>query len=181
MHHMFPKTILLLVLFATATASFAQDLAYIEVFGSKIYFEPPDTSKWEMSDNSAQSETMHLLQFIHAPIADSEGHEIRPVIAIIAEKVTDSVDVVTYSIAKRLKVSFKVVKVLTPQDSCFDFQNAIGYEGTYDSHGVLHRVIIAHMRHAEVGLQVICDSTDGVYSSVVHEMRRFIKSIGIDM
>ena len=175
------RFLLLLSLIIPITSCFAQDLAFIQVFGSRIYFEPPDSSRWGLSDNSSKSPTMHLLQFVHFPIADSAGNEIRPVIAVLAEKVPDSVDVVAYSIAKRLDVPFSVVKVLTFEDSCFAFRNVVGYEGTYESHGVLHRLFIVHMRHAKVGLQLICDSTDGVYTKVEQDMRRFIKSVGIDM
>ena len=159
-----------------------QQLAYIGVFGSKIYFEPPDTLKWNLDENSMQSSGKYWLQFKHSPIPDSLGREIEPVMAILIEKVIDSLDVVTYSMEKRTQIPYPlhVEEVLTYENSHFAFQNSVGYKGSYQREDVTHKVFIVHMRHAVVGVEIICDSTDGVYALVEQDMLRFIKAVGID-
>jgi hypothetical protein len=41
----------------------------------------------------------------------------------------------------------------------------------------LHKVLIGHMRHEQVGVQIICDSSDGVYDQVEADMRSFMRSV----
>ena len=171
------------MLFLLCSTCCGQQLAYIGVIGSKIYFEAPDTLKWNLDENSMQSSGKYWLQFKHSPILDSLGREIQPVMAIIIEKVDDSLDVITYSIEKRTQIPypFHVEEVLTYENSHFAFQNTVGYKGSYKREDVTHKVFIVHMRHAAVGVEIICDSTDGVYALVEQDMLRFIKAVGIDM
>jgi hypothetical protein len=173
------KIILTLSLFAFSIAT-SQELTYVEAFGSRIYFELPDTSRWFPDENGMQSSEKYLLMFKRSPILDSLGREVQPVIAAIAEKVNDSLDVITYSLLKRTQIPFSVKKVLTYEDSCFAQRNAVGYEGEYNRQDVIHKVFVVHMRYGSVGLQLVCDSTEGVYTAVEADMRRFIKSVGID-
>jgi hypothetical protein len=170
----------IIILFLFYTICSAQELAYIEAFGSKVYFEPPDTSKWGLEQNSMTEYGNYLLMFKHIPIVDSLGREIQPVISFIAESVKDSSDVIMYSIYKRTQTPVTVKKVLTYEDGHFTHRNVVGYEAVYKKEDVGHKVLMIHMRQASIGLQVICDATDEVYAQVESDMRRFIKSIGID-
>jgi hypothetical protein len=173
----------IIILFLFYFSCSAQDLSYVGVFGSKVYFEPPDTSIWKLYQNSMTDYGNHLLMFKHIPIKDSLGREIEPVISFIVESVTDSSDVINYSIWKRTQVPFEVKKVMscdTINFSWFACPNVIGYEGVYSKVDIIHRVFVVHMRRASVGVQIICDSTDGVYVKVESAMRNFIRSIGID-
>jgi hypothetical protein len=118
-----------------------------------------------------------LLMFKHSPIKDPEGRPIEPVIAAICEPVTDSSDVIMYSIRKRTQVPFDVKKVLTAQGGDFTHRNSVGFDGEYTRGSVVHKVVVGHLRHQGVGIQVICDSTDGVYDKVEADMRGFMRSI----
>ncbi len=162
----------------------SQDLAYVQAYGSKIYFAPPDTSRWDLFENSMDSTThKYVLMFKSAPITDDLGRPIQPVLSIVVESVKDSSDVTHYSIWKRTQVPFNVTKVMacdTINFSWFACPNVIGYEGDYKRSGVLHKVFVVHMRKAAVGVQIICDSTDGVFRKVESDMREFIRSVGID-
>ncbi|MFZ5868710.1 MAG: hypothetical protein ACOYXY_22725 [Thermodesulfobacteriota bacterium] len=146
-------------------------------FGSTVVFVSPDPSKWNLVHNGMVKDSKgHLLMFECNPIKDAEGRNVRPVIAIICEQVPDSLDVIKYSIWKRTQIPLDVKKVMTYQDGSLTYRNSVGYEGEYVK-GVVHKVFVAHMRHKQVGLQVICDSTDGVYDKVEADMRDFLRSI----
>jgi hypothetical protein len=174
--------ITLLILFSFS--GFSQELAYIPVYGSKIYFAPPDTSRWELFQNSMDSIShKYVLMFKSVPITDNLGRQIESVISILVEHVKDSSNIVNYSLWKRTQVPFEVKKVLTCDTinfSWFACPNVIGYEGSYTKVDIVHRLFVVHMRRAVVGVQIICDSTDGVYEKVESAMRDFIRSVGID-
>jgi hypothetical protein len=75
-----------------------------------------------------------------------------------------------------VQVPFDVKKVLSHQGGDFSYSNVIGYEGEYQKE-VLHKVLIGHMRHEQAGVQIICDSSDGVYDQVEADMRSFMRSV----
>ena len=83
---------------------------------------------------------------------------------------------IQYSIWKRTQIPLAVKKVITYRDGSLNYRNSVGYEGEYVK-GVVHKVFVAHMRQKQVGLQVICDLTDGVYDKVEADMRDFLRSI----
>jgi hypothetical protein len=170
------KSILfLLVFFQLAILAEAQES--FTAHGSTILYTSPDSANWFVVKNGIDEKSQkYLLMFQRKPIEDAQGRRVHPVIAIISEPVKDSVDVIRYSVAARAQVPFDVKKVLSYQGGDFAYQNAIGYEGEY-KRGVLHKVLIGHMRHKQVGVQIICDSTDGVYDKVEADMRSFLRSV----
>lgn len=145
--------------------------------GSTVLYAAPDSSQWNLVKNGIHEKSGgYLLMFEHKPIKDDKGRSIKPVMAVICEPVKDKSDVINYSIRKRLQVPFDVKIVMTPQRGDFTYPNSVGFEGEYER-GVLHKVLIGHMRHQEVGVQIICDSTDGVYGKVESDMRNFLRSV----
>lgn len=174
------RSIFILCVFLCSLAS-AQELVYFQAFGSNVYFEPPDTSKWDLEQNMIDTlSSKHVLMFKRKPILDTKGREVEPVMAIIAESVKDSSDVIAYSAWKRMQTPFEVKKVLAYDSVLFSHRNVIGYEGQYEREDVTHMVFVIHMRERVLGLQVICDSSDEIFPQVENDMRRFIRSIGID-
>jgi hypothetical protein len=169
---------LIIVVFAFfyfASVAAAQDS--FTAHGSTVIYARPDPAQWNLVHNGMDAKAnAFLLMFEHSPIKDAQGREIKPVIAAICEAVTDSSDVIMYSIRKRAQVPFDVKKVLTPQGGDFTHRNAVGFDGLYDR-GVVHKVVVGHLRHQGVGVQVICDSTDGVHDKVEADMRGFMRSI----
>ncbi|MEW6351181.1 MAG: hypothetical protein AB1646_19155 [Thermodesulfobacteriota bacterium] len=146
--------------------------------GSTVSYARPDPEAWNLVSNGTDAKSgAYLLMFKRRPIKDAQGRDIEPVIAIICESVPESVDVIRYSIAKRMQIPFKVNKLMTPQNGDFTHRNSVGFEGENQQGRVLHKVLIAHMRHGKVGAQTICDSTDGVYEKVEADMRGFLRSI----
>lgn len=146
--------------------------------GSTVNFSRPDPANWKVVHDGIDARSnKYLLMYQHVPIKDAQGRDIEPVIALICESVPESSDVIMYSIAKRTQVGFNVNKLLTWQDGSLTYKNSVGFDGEYQKGAVLHKVLVAHMRHGTAGLQVICDSTDGVYDKVEKDMRDFLKSI----
>jgi hypothetical protein len=147
-------------------------------FGSTVNFARPDSAHWKVvSDGMDAKSNKFLLMYQHSPIKDTEGRDIEPVIALICEPVPDSSDVIMYSIAKRTQVGFNVNKLLTWQDGSLTYKDSVGYDGDYKKGAVMHKVLVAHMRHGATGLQVMCDSTEGVYDKVEADMKNFLRSI----
>jgi hypothetical protein len=145
--------------------------------GSTVVYAPPDPAIWNTVNNGIdEGSKAFLLMFKRAPVEDPQGRKIEPVIALICESMKEPLDVIKYSILKRVSSPFDVKKMLSFQGGDFTYPNSIGYEGQYDI-GVLHKLIIGHMRHKEVGVQVICDSTDGVYDKVESDMKSFLRSV----
>jgi hypothetical protein len=150
----------------------------ITTHGSTVTYARPDPANWKLVHNGIDERSKaYLLAFQRNPIKDAEGRPIEPVIALICESVPESLDVIRYSIAKRGQVPFDVKRVISAQDGSFTHRNSVGYEGEYKKGSVVHKVLVAHMRHGKAGLQVICDSTDGVYDKVEEDMRSFLRSI----
>jgi len=159
-----------IVLLAEAQESFT-------AHGSTVLYTPPDSANWFVVKNGIDEMSQkYLLMFQRKPIEDAQGRRVHPVIAIICEAVKEPLDVIRYSIGVRAQVPFNVKKVMSHQEGDFTYQNAIGYEGEYEKE-VLHKVLIGHMRHKQVGVQVICDSSDGVYDKVEADMRSFLRSV----
>ena len=146
-------------------------------FGSTVTYARPDSTNWNLVNNGIQGKKAYLVMFERNPIKDSKGRDVKPVIAIICESVPESVDVIKYSIWKRGHTPFKVNKLITYQDGSFTCRNSVGFEGEYTKGKVLHKIFVGHLRHGKVGVQAICDSTDGVYDAVEEDMRSFLRSI----
>jgi len=159
-------------------ALIAQAQESFTAHGSTVMYARPDAANWNLVHNGIEARSKaYLLMFKRNPIKDAEGRPIEPVMAIICEEVPESLDVIRYSIAKRAQIPFDVNRLMTPQDGSFTHKNSVGFEGEYKRGSVVHKVLVAHMRHGEVGLQVICDSTDGVYDKVEEDMRTFLRSL----
>ncbi len=145
--------------------------------GSTIVYNAPDSAKWRAVKNEVDEKSgKYLLMFKRTPIKDKEDREIEPVMAIICEPVTDNSDIAKYSALKRTQMPLDVKKLLAPQQNDFAYKNAVGYEAVYGK-GLIHKVLIGHLRNKNVGARVICDSTESVYDKVEADMRKFIKSI----
>ena len=170
------------LLFLLSNCGYAQKLAYLEEFGSKTYFEPPDSSVWILDENEMTEYGTHILMFKHVPINDSLGRIVQPVLSLIIESVKDSSDVVTFSIEKMVDAHYKIktLKDLMYKDGYFSQRNSIGYLGQYQREDVIHTIYFCCIRNSDIGVTIICDSTDELFEKVREDMLRFIKSVGIN-
>jgi hypothetical protein len=164
-----------IIFFALVTIAQAQES--FTAHGSTLLYTAPDSSNWFVVKNGIDERSQkYLLMFQRKPIEDAQGRRVHPVIAVICEPIKEPLDVIRYSIAARVQVPFNVKKVLSHQGGDFSYTNVIGYEGEYEKE-VLHKVLIGHMRHEQVGVQIICYSSDGVYDRVEADMRSLMRSI----
>jgi len=157
----------------------AQGFRSFTAHGSTVVYELPDSTVWRVVKYEIASDGgEHVLMFKHSPILDSLGRQIQPVMAIISEPVHDSLDVIEYSLLKRSQIRFEVEveRVLTHEDGHFSYPNAIGFDGKYGEE-VIHKIIVGYLRHKQAGVQIICDSTPGVFRGVEPGMRAFLHSV----
>lgn len=146
--------------------------------GSTVRYGRPDAAQWSLVHDGIDARSKaYLLMFKRSPIKDAEGRDIEPVMALICESVPGSPHLIQYSITKRASTPFHVNKLLTPQEGYFTHKNSVGYQREYKRGSVVHKVLVGHLRHGDVGVQVICDSTDGVYDKVETAMQGFLRSI----
>lgn len=133
--------------------------------------------KWEFADKR-NSGAVTAYIFKRQPVRDEDGQLIIPNIAFLIEEVSDSMDVIQFSLIKRMSVSFDIDEVLShvSEDPVFSLKNAIGYKGSYtDENGLLHRVYILHVIYNGYGGQIIMDMTDSVFLEYEDE---FLKCLG---
>ena len=124
-----------LTFFQLAVAAAAEDS--FTANGSTVVFARPDPTQWYLVHNGVDEKSgKYLLMFQHKPIKDAEGRDVEPVMALVSESVTDSSDIVTYSIHKRTQVPLEVKKLITYKDGGFTYQNAVGYEAEYTRKGI---------------------------------------------
>lgn len=156
----------------------AQEAVYITAFESNVYFDVPDTTRWEVvRDELDTIKQKRILMFKHSPIKDSKGRMVSPVIAMNIDSLPDSTDLVMYSVNKRFAVQYTVTKVLVPSPEQFSYENAFGYLGTYTSYKVKHSIIVAHMIYKNLGVEIICDATTELMPKVRKDCNAFVKSI----
>ncbi len=171
------KTFIVILFAAFLFAAVVQAQESFTAHGSTIVYTRPDASNWIVKKNELDPKSnIFLLMFERNPIEDAEGRRVRPVMAIICEPVKDLSNVIEYSIRKRAQVPFDVKDMLSYQHGHFTYPNAIGFAGEYEK-GVVHKVFVGHMRHKDVGVQIICDTSDGVYDKVEADMTKFLRSI----
>lgn len=161
-----------LCLIALNTTAQNKALTY-DVPEAKIKFDLPNES-WKL--NQKEEGKFHL--FKREPIEDDAGLKIIPNLAIVIEDVEPGLDVVTYSVLKRTKVSFEVVEVFTHEKGTIDFINAIGYRGKYkDQGGLDHSIIMLYAINEGKGIQFIFDTTTSIEETMRAEFDHVLKSI----
>ncbi|SYZ72288.1 hypothetical protein TRIP_C20403 [Candidatus Zixiibacteriota bacterium] len=173
-------TILFILIFLIlGNSSLAQ--SFLPIFNDTLFFERPDTAFWQLTINDYDDDAgKGIVMFVRNAIIDSSGMSVLPVIGIVYEKLpSDSEDVIYYSLKCRYQSSFarEIDSVLSWQDGFVTYRNAVGYLASYTSKGVKHKILLVHMIHGDIGIQIICDSTESVYEKVEKDMRRFLKSV----
>ena len=153
----------------------------VSIFGETLLYEVPSQAIWNKPlINYDDDRSVGSIVYTHNPIMDSEGRSVSPVMAIIYEKLSsDSMDLIIYSTIVRMRqgVSFEIDSISTAEDMGMNYHNSIYYDGYYYRDNIKHEVIVVHMVKGNIGIQIICDSTDEVYSQVFLDMQKFVQSI----
>lgn len=171
------------ILFAAAlvllsSTAFADE---VEMHDQTMLYQPPDSSCWNIVMDEFDKDTgVGIRMFKRSPLIDPEGNAIEPVIAVIYEKLpSDSEDLIVYSTRLRATqgARFQIDSIEPPQKLGMKYERAIFYDGHYLKGPVRHEILVVHMMKGDIGVQIICDSTDGVYDRVAEDMMAFIRSI----
>jgi hypothetical protein len=100
--------------------------------------------------------------------------------AVIAERVSGDVDVVSYSAVKRVGMPpHRIEKVFSHLDGLLGLRNAIGYRirGDVGCHPVVYLV---HVRDGEYGLTIVLDVDPQEYAVIEPEVLALLKSFSVD-
>ncbi len=120
-----------------------------------------------------------VYSYKRVPIIDSDGRSIIPNIAFLVEAVSDSADVIEFSLEKRIAVPFEVKSMFDWQNvnPIMSFRNAVGYIGEYTQNELAHTVYVIHLVDENCGVQVICDATSQVLPLCNSEFLKLIRSL----
>lgn len=167
----------ILLLFALQRKSTVESA---DVFGVTIQYERPDKVTWHtfqrLHDDSLGVGT---ISFRSLPVVDRKGRAYEPVVAIIYEKLPDSLSVLKYAETKQAgsRTRWTVLRTYGPENR--GYQNATFFDGEYESAGEEHAIIVGYMVSDSLGVQVIGDCPASVFSDVEDDMRRCVQSIRI--
>jgi hypothetical protein len=135
--------------------------------------------KWELKDKQ-NTNGMNVYYFKREPIKDSLDRDVIPNISIIVEKINDSLDIVSYSILKRMKVNYNVDKVFIHDDGINNFVNAIGYKGSYTDQFGEHTIYVIYAINNQKGIQIFFDVLSCLFDKLDPEFQITLKSLKIE-
>ncbi len=144
----------------------------------KISFEIPDKTNWTMvSDDIAGANAKGALIFKHKPIMDSKKRPVEPMIAVIYEKIAENIDVIQYSAGILGDKPFKIKSnLLGGYPDYSSDKHSVVFSGEYVRENVKHKIFLGYILCNNVGIEIICDATDEVYSKVESDFKRTLKS-----
>ena len=153
----------------------------IEVSGKRINYQNPNSAEWLLVQEAKPKPGFKgVLMFKHKPILDDEKRPIEPVFAIVYEQIDEVKDAIEYSVSclgnKPYKISHKLLGGFSEYSS--DMHSVV-FKGEYVNSGVKHKVLLGYIYHDSVGIEIIADATEGVYSKVEKEMMQFLKSVNL--
>jgi hypothetical protein len=135
-------------------------------------------NEWHLTDfqnDTAKGITIRF--FKRNEVMDSDSIYIIPNIAVITEYVGDSLDVINYSIYKRMQTPFDVDKVLTFDDGELGYNNSVGFKGKYKDDRFEHLLYMTYAINKSYGVQIIMDCTLGVASLIDKEFLKCLKGL----
>ncbi len=163
------KAILLFALLLLNFCAFSQEVIIEE---AKLKMELPNEHWNFMGKQTQNSVTVYTWRRDY--ILDSAGRKIDPQISFILEPVDSTMDIVQFSWIKRTKVPFDVVSMFSHEDGTIKFKNGIGYRGTYEDRGLVHRIYLVHGIRNGMGITLVMDTTEELAEIVAPE---FLKSL----
>ncbi len=164
--------ILIVLLFSTSVVG-----QKIKIKEAGIEFILPN-KLWNLTLQDQQNQ-IFIHQYKREEII-SNGFQVIPNLAIIVEPVPDSMNVIEFSLLKRMSVPFSVLEtfISTDDNSPIQFENAIAYKGIYeDKQEIEHTILLVHLINDLKGIQFIIDITSGLYQETEDELLEIIGSI----
>jgi hypothetical protein len=165
--------ILLLFVFQRKPASES-----IDAFGVKLSFLRPDKVTWHtFQKRRDDSLGVGTISFRSLPVVDDKGRAFQPVVAIIYERLPDSINVEEYATAKRTaaRTNWTVLRSTAPEPGEYD--KATYFDGEYEFGGEMRTIIVGYLVYGRLGVQVIGDCPAHIFSQVEDDMRKCVHSI----
>ena len=144
---------------------------------AKLQFELPN-DHWNFIERQTHESTI-VYTYKRDFILDSAGRKIDPQITFLIEPVDSTLDVVSYSMYKRTKVSFDVVSMFSHEDGTMKFKYGVGYEGKYIDRGLEHRIYIVHGIYNKMGITLIMDTTEEIADTVAPEFLKCLATFDV--
>jgi len=110
-------------------------------------------------------------------VVDRSGRAYEPVVAIIYEKLADSISVLKYAEMKQASSRTKWTVLRSYGPDAKGYQNATFCDGEYETGGEQHAIIVGYLVYGTLGVQVIGDCPASVFADVEADMRRCVQSI----
>jgi hypothetical protein len=167
---------LALIVFSTRLFGQSKNLVY-EIDKTGLSIELPN-EEWHLTDyqnDTMKGVTVHF--FKRNEIMDSDSMFIIPNIGVITEHVGDSLDVINYSLYKRMQTPFDVDKVLTFDSGDLGYNNAVGFKGRYKDDRFEHLLYMTYALKNGYGIQIIMDCTMSVSKSIDKEFTKCLKGL----
>ena len=157
--------------------SLQQDSIPVIIKEWKLAFVLPSEA-WKLSEHGEHPEKgFSYYIYKRTPIEDKAGRRVIPNVGVIFERLPEEMDVITYSVIKRIATPFKVDSVFCWESGPISIKNAVGYIGSYEDKGIEHTILVAHIVNDKIGIQVIMDATQSVYPKVEGEFKFMMKSM----
>jgi hypothetical protein len=134
---------------------------------AKLEFELPN-EHWSFTVRQVHGNTI-VYTYKRDFILDSSNRKIVPQISFIIEPVDSTIDIIQYSILKRSKVPFEVIKMFSHKDGTMKFQYGVGYQGKYEDRELEHRIYVVHGIYNSMGITLIMDTTEEIADIVTPE------------
>jgi len=153
-------------------------LESIDAFHSTLIYERPDKVTWHtFQKRHDDSLGVGTVSFRSLPVIDESGRAYQPIVAIIYERLSDSVSVEAYAAGKQesSRTKWTVLRAYSP--SAGGYSNAKFFDGEYEFGGELHTVIVGYMVYGRLGVQVIGDSPASIFPQVENDIRKCVQSI----
>lgn len=153
-------------------------LESVDGFGVTLTYERPDKVTWHtFQKRQDDSLGVGTVSFRSLPVVDDKGRAYQPVVAIIYERLADSMSVESFADSKQegSRMKWTLLRSYPPGEG--GYKNASFFDGEYEFGGELHTIIVGYMVYGRMGVQVIGDCPAHIFSQVEDDMRRCVHSI----
>lgn len=148
-----------------------------------VNFNLPDVREWNLvMDVPQELGNKGVLMFKHKPIdVKCSDCTVEPIIAVLYESVSDSIDAVEYSVNNLGTKPYQLDYTLLggyPEHSG-DKQSVV-FDAKYVRDEVEHAVILTYITNNNFGIEIICDRTTEAFPIVEEQMRTFVKNFSTE-
>ncbi|WP_339712661.1 hypothetical protein [Cyclobacterium amurskyense] len=148
-----------------------------------VNFELPKGIEWDLvMDVPPEPGNKGVLMFKHKPIELSCADcKVEPIIAVLYESISDSIDAVEYSVNYIGTKPYQLVhKLIGGFPDYSGDQHSVVFDVTYVREEVEHSVLLAYIVCNDIGIEIICDTITEAFPKVEQQMRDFIRNFSAD-